>query len=55
MRPHRGCMGDDFAENLFDCKEIRIFFGKVNFYQNSILPTKSKLRMFFKQKVLIYF
>ena len=21
MRPHRGCMGDDLAENLFDCKE----------------------------------
>ena len=21
MRPHRRCMGDDFAENLFYCKE----------------------------------
>ena len=28
MRPHRGCMGDDLAENLFDCKENLNFLWK---------------------------
>ena len=29
MRTHRGCMGDDLAENLFDCKENLNFLWKL--------------------------